>query len=543
MTTRDQSGDAPTLIRQAYALVRSNPEAITEAARWLDTEYSVHALRRRNLRAGRMERAIKALSAHGYSQEELSRHRRTLDRLHRPSQQSAFRVLLPDDQSDGMPLARLSAALVDTAADPTVLDHTSTHEVRPRQWAWRVLLLVCLATDGDSHEYLAGHTAFASIGWTEAADGGLGLCMADVYGIAECEEPWHGIIQRALAILDESREHPAIDDLLIHLEQFVEDEGGTSFATLPKHLLDARLLTVADADGLIEFGKRNHCRTGSGENATLHIESGWSFNSVTGRAMKPMAHFISEVLEYNGDPAIAVHVRLTPKGRIEAARAVRERTRPALSTDEQERLRRSLMQARQRIADIDYKAIGGTEAHRQLEIQQRAVMRIVQSTYPAAPLGGLAVLAGERDLLPAWESLSRRLEADHPDVMRVDDISDARLPLLGENRALHISPPDRIAVWIEHALSVVDVLLELLGCGTLSGSVNSAADRDSDSKSPHNNWYDATWYKAKAGIPPARLRQAAHDGRLQKRKRGRANLYPYGEVKALCLADWPDNLP
>jgi len=94
---------------------------------------------------------------------------------------------------------------------------------------------------------------------------------------------------------------------------------GVPVRTLPEDLRDADLLTVCDADGLIEFGRRRHCQIG--RNGTLVIEPGWDFGSITGPNNKPMAKFLKEeILSGDHDPRIEILVRLTHKGRIEAAR-------------------------------------------------------------------------------------------------------------------------------------------------------------------------------------------------------------------------------
>ncbi|MCZ6835975.1 MAG: hypothetical protein O7G85_09400 [Planctomycetota bacterium] len=78
------------------------------------------------------------------------------------------------------------------------------------------------------------------------------------------------------------------------------------------------MLTVCDADGLIEFGTRNHCFVGPDQE--LRVEEGWDFSSITGPNRKSMKLFIAESLGFSGDERIRQHVRLTDRGHIRAAR-------------------------------------------------------------------------------------------------------------------------------------------------------------------------------------------------------------------------------
>ena len=107
----------------------------------------------------------------------------------------------------------------------------------------------------------------------------------------------------------------AADDLLRYLADLPDEMAPV--IELPEGFRDPDMLTVCDADGLIEFGTRNHCVVGDHE---LCVEKGWGFSSVTGPNRKPMKLFISETLNFTGDERIRLHVRLTAKGRIRAAR-------------------------------------------------------------------------------------------------------------------------------------------------------------------------------------------------------------------------------
>ena len=103
------------------------------------------------------------------------------------------------------------------------------------------------------------------------------------------------------------------------------------------------------------------------------------------------------------------------------------------------------------------------ERLRQLEIHQRqAVALYVEATKS----GTLPLVHGDDDLpdgLPGWEALSRALEVCcRGKVPCVDSISDARIPLVGTDRSLHVSPPSRARTWIDHAVCVVDVLAGMM---------------------------------------------------------------------------------
>jgi hypothetical protein len=108
---------------------------------------------------------------------------------------------------------------------------------------------------------------------------------------------------------------------LLRLLAKADATRGVAFTRLAKPLLEENLLTVCDADGVIEFGTRNHCFIGV-IGAKLNVESGYSFGAVTGPGRKPMRDILAEAMNYRGDQRIALRVRITSKGRIEAARHV-----------------------------------------------------------------------------------------------------------------------------------------------------------------------------------------------------------------------------
>lgn len=91
------------------------------------------------------------------------------------------------------------------------------------------------------------------------------------------------------------------------------------------------------------------------------------------------------------------------------------------------------------------------ERLRQLEIQQRCVVRLYE---PDTPSG---------QELPRWEAMARALERGNPGLPRVDDIRDAHLPLIGTGRSLNLSPVERAGAWIEHTAAVVRILLANAG--------------------------------------------------------------------------------
>jgi len=105
-------------------------------------------------------------------------------------------------------------------------------------------------------------------------------------------------------------------DLLAFLSE--QPRNRCAIADLPKRFLNADVLTVMDADRLIEFGHRNHCCVGS----NLVVEDGWDFVSITGPNKKPMVEYIAEALEFDDDVRIRQHVQPTAKGRVNASRLV-----------------------------------------------------------------------------------------------------------------------------------------------------------------------------------------------------------------------------
>lgn len=119
--------------------------------------------------------------------------------------------------------------------------------------------------------------------------------------------------------------HPHVgDDLLRFLSGRPQEMA--ALVELPERFHDANMLTVSDADGLIEFGERKHCWVGPVGNPDLRVEEGWDFGSITGPDRKPMKQFIAEALSFTGDDRIRPHVRPTAKGRVWAARLTVDRT-------------------------------------------------------------------------------------------------------------------------------------------------------------------------------------------------------------------------
>lgn len=117
-----------------------------------------------------------------------------------------------------------------------------------------------------------------------------------------------------------------------------------------------------------------------------------------------------------------------------------------------EQHRAALERIRSAIAAIDRHRLEPGEAQRQLEIQQRCVVHL-------AVAAGKIECHGPDDELLAWERLARKYQQPTtPGVPRVDDVSVARVPLVGTGRSLHISPPEGIWAWIAHAIAVVDAL-------------------------------------------------------------------------------------
>ena len=109
-------------------------------------------------------------------------------------------------------------------------------------------------------------------------------------------------------------EVPAARDLLTLVDGFGED--GLRLDLIPVLLRAPNLLTVMDADGLIEFGQRQHFETGTGE---LIIESGYWWKSWIGPSTKPIEAFLPELLQKKPEELRPL-IRLTPTGRVAAAR-------------------------------------------------------------------------------------------------------------------------------------------------------------------------------------------------------------------------------
>lgn len=116
------------------------------------------------------------------------------------------------------------------------------------------------------------------------------------------------------------------DQLLLRLGE--GEDFGIELGKLQKGLLDANLLTVCDADGLIEFGHRNYWHEGGGEHAELRVGNMWEFAGIANKPQRePMKAFLAEALDPNADPRLRIHVKLTPKGRTEASRIRLVRTK------------------------------------------------------------------------------------------------------------------------------------------------------------------------------------------------------------------------
>lgn len=138
-------------------------------------------------------------------------------------------------------------------------------------------------------------------------------------------------VQSVTPIGDQSRElraeqsigsHPG-DDLLRHLADRPDEMAAV--IELPERFRDPIVLTVSDADGLIEFGTRNHCFVGPVGKQELSLESGWNFSSVTGPNRDPMEKILAGALISTDDERIRLHLRLTAKGRIRVARLKTDR--------------------------------------------------------------------------------------------------------------------------------------------------------------------------------------------------------------------------
>ena len=133
------------------------------------------------------------------------------------------------------------------------------------------------------------------------------------------------------------------------------------------------------------------------------------------------------------------------------------------SPDDAEGLRRQLARVRRGMAALLVQGSDYTEMHRQLEVRQRQVVRL----YFRAARGGLLPawipLPADGDpepaLLPEWERLARALETDGR-LPKVDEISDMRVPIIGEDRLEHRSPPERTPLWIQHAVQLVELLID-----------------------------------------------------------------------------------
>jgi len=106
------------------------------------------------------------------------------------------------------------------------------------------------------------------------------------------------------------------DQLLIFLQQ--QPDNRVPVTDLPKQFCDPDVLTICDADRLIEFGTRNHCYVGPKK--TLHVEDRWNFDSITGPNLKPVHKILAETLGDKGDERIRLHVQLTSEGIIRVAR-------------------------------------------------------------------------------------------------------------------------------------------------------------------------------------------------------------------------------
>lgn len=146
----------------------------------------------------------------------------------------------------------------------------------------------------------------------------------DIVARDQAQQPTQQIVVPDPAVLPQ----PHVgDDLLRYLAD--QPDEMAAVIELPGRFRAPDLLTVCDADGLIEFGTRNHCHVGHGE---LCVEKGWNFASITGPNRKPMKQFIAETLGFSGDERIRPHVRVTAEGRVRAARLAVDR--PARQTEQ-----------------------------------------------------------------------------------------------------------------------------------------------------------------------------------------------------------------
>ncbi len=137
-------------------------------------------------------------------------------------------------------------------------------------------------------------------------------------GFDRVSEPLHG--ESAVRTTRDPIIGPRTAELLKWIHARGDANAGCEVVELPQQLRDAALLTVSDADGLIEFGRRNHCTVGGGSHATLVIEDGYTFGSITGPQKKPMEESLREAFADNGPAELRLCVRLTAKGRVEVSR-------------------------------------------------------------------------------------------------------------------------------------------------------------------------------------------------------------------------------
>lgn len=128
-------------------------------------------------------------------------------------------------------------------------------------------------------------------------------------------------------------------------------------------------------------------------------------------------------------------------------------------------LARDLTRVLGAVLRIDHATLGSDEAQRQLEIQQRAVVRLVDASGRFRGLVDLVDDRGEAVELRAWQRMARRLEVHHAGLPRVDQISDLQVPDVESGEVVHFSDPRRIGAWIEHAVAVIDLLVELCAAG------------------------------------------------------------------------------
>lgn len=131
--------------------------------------------------------------------------------------------------------------------------------------------------------------------------------------------------------------------------------------------------------------------------------------------------------------------------------------------DDAEGLQRQLARVRRDMAALLVQRFDYAEMHRQLEVYQRQVVRLYFRAARDGLLPAWIRPAADRDeeppLLPAWERLARALETDGRLPM-VDEISEMRVPIIGEDRLEHRSPPERTPLWIQHAVQLVELLID-----------------------------------------------------------------------------------